>query len=300
MPFERVKALWHTLRFRLMLWNAGAVILTVLATLFVVREGVRLCLLDELDRRLTEDLLEIALAIEEPHAPDFEQLVLDLDRKARGHLQHGWFVRLFHADGRELWASEHAVQLRVPTDAFGDFQPATLDTHRAMQHRVRQKDGRVLIVRVGASLGFLAADMALIDRLVADIEHGRFERSLAGLTAAAAVVTAVEIYLEHYRASFGNKWMWSPIIVTPPVVIAGAAGVVSRRWAKTALPLASVVFAATGLLGEYFHARGVARKPGGWRNAAYNVPTGPPISAPGLMCMVGGMGVLAAVLRREQ
>ena len=153
--------------------------------------------------------------------------------------------------------------------------------------------------RLAASLPDARAGHA-IDRLVVNIEHGRFERSLSGLTAAAAVVTAVEIYLEHYRASFGNKWMWSPIIVTPPVVIAGVAGVVSRRWAKTALPLASVVFAATGVLGEYFHARGVARKPGGWRNAAYNVPTGPPISAPGLMCMVGGMGVLAAVLRREE
>ncbi|WP_227993072.1 hypothetical protein [Pseudactinotalea sp. HY160] len=140
----------------------------------------------------------------------------------------------------------------------------------------------------------------LLDRLVVNIEHGRFERSLSGLTAVAAVVTAVEIYLEHYKASFGNKWMWSPILVTPPVVIAGIAGVYSRRWAKTALPIASAVFAIDGLLGEYFHARGVARKPGGWRLASYNVPTGPPISAPGLMAMVGGMGVLAAVLRRER
>ena len=53
-------------------------------------------------------------------------------------------------------------------------------------------------------------------------------------------------------------------------------------------------YAANGLLGEYFHARGVARKPGGWRGYSYNLPMGPPISAPGLMAMVGGMGLLAA------
>ncbi len=139
-----------------------------------------------------------------------------------------------------------------------------------------------------------------IDRLVKNIEYGRFERSLSGLTALAAVVTTVEIYLEHYKASFGNKWMWSPIAVTPPVVVAGIGGVYSRRWAKTVLPLSAAVYAVNGLMGEYFHARGVGRKPGGWGLATYNVPTGPPISAPGLMCMVGGMGLLAAILRRAR
>jgi hypothetical protein len=140
----------------------------------------------------------------------------------------------------------------------------------------------------------------LIDVMVRDVEHGRFERSLSGLTAAAAAVTTAEIYFEHYRASFGNKWMWSPIIVTPPVIVAGAMGVFSRRWAKTVLPATALIYTANGLLGEYFHARGVARKPGGWKLASYNVPMGPPIAAPGLMCLVGGMGVLAALLRREK
>jgi len=149
--------------------------------------------------------------------------------------------------------------------------------------------------RHGEAAGFTHA----IDRLVADVEHGRFERSLSGLTALAAFVTTAEIYFEHYRASFGNKWMWSPIIVTPPVIIAGIGGVFSRRWAKTVLPVTSVIYTANGLLGEYFHARGVARRPGGWRIASYNVPMGPPIAAPGLMTLVGGMGILAALLRRE-
>jgi hypothetical protein len=140
----------------------------------------------------------------------------------------------------------------------------------------------------------------LIDRAVRNIEHGRFERSLSGLTAFAAAVTTAEIYVEHYRASFGNRMMWSPIMVTPPVVVAGVAGVFSRRWAKRWLPLTSLIYTANGLLGEYYHARGVARKPGGWRMASYNVPMGPPIMAPGLMTIVGALGLLAAILRRER
>src|SRR5205807_9709632 len=110
-----------------------------------------------------------------------------------------------------------------------------------------------------------------IDRWVSNIEHGRFERSLSGLTAFSAVVTTAEVYFEHYRASFGDKMMWSPMVVTPPLVVAGVGGVFSRRWAKTALPLASALYAANGLLGAYYHARGVARRPGGWRLASYNV-----------------------------
>jgi hypothetical protein len=148
--------------------------------------------------------------------------------------------------------------------------------------------------------GAVAEAEHVIDRMVRSVEHGRFERSLSGLTAASALVTGIEIYLEHYKASFGDKWMWSPIVLTPPLVAAGIGGVFSRRWAKTALPVAAGLYTANGLLGEYFHARGVARKPGGWRLWSYNLPMGPPISAPGLMAMVGGMGLLAAVLRREK
>lgn len=140
----------------------------------------------------------------------------------------------------------------------------------------------------------------LVDRVLRNIAHGRFERSLSGLTAFAALVTTAEVYFEHYRASFGNKWMWSPIAVTPPVVVAGVAGVFSERWAKRWLPITSAVYAANGLMGQYFHARGVSRRPGGWRLATYNVPMGPPIAAPGLMSIVGAMGLLAAVLRREK
>jgi hypothetical protein len=141
----------------------------------------------------------------------------------------------------------------------------------------------------------------LIDRAVSDIQHGRFERSLSGLTAFAAAVTTAEIYLEHYRASFGNRWMWSPVLLTPPVVVAGIGGVFSRRWAKRELPIAALLYSANGLLGEYFHARGIARRPGGFQREvlSYNLAMGPPIFAPGLMTIVGGMGLLSAVLRRE-
>ena len=140
----------------------------------------------------------------------------------------------------------------------------------------------------------------LIDRAVQDIRTGHFERSLSALTAAGAVVTAAEIYFEHDRASFGNRLMWLPVALGPVGAAAGVAGFLSHRMAKTALPVASALIVANGLQGTWLHARGVAQKPGGRSNARYNIETGLSLLAPLLMTMVGGMGLLASILRRER
>jgi hypothetical protein len=141
---------------------------------------------------------------------------------------------------------------------------------------------------------------ALLRRAVRDVRTGRFERMLCGLTAAGAAVTTAEIFFEHDSASFGNRWMWAPIALGPATVAAGIAGVFSRRAAKTVLPAMSAIVVANGLQGTFFHARGVGQKPGGWSNAGYNLEMGPPLMAPLLVTMVGGMGLLAAILRREK
>jgi hypothetical protein len=91
--------------------------------------------------------------------------------------------------------------------------------------------------------------------------------------------------------------MWWPIVVLPTAVPAGAAGVFSRRAARTVLPLASAAIVANGLQGTYLHLRGVAQRPGGITR--YNLESGPPVFAPLLASVVGGMGLLAALLRRE-
>jgi hypothetical protein len=119
------------------------------------------------------------------------------------------------------------------------------------------------------------------------------------LTAGGAVITTAEIYTSHDSASFGNRMMWWPIVLMPTLVPAGIAAVFSHRAAKTLLPVASAIVVANGLQGTYLHARGIAAKPGGWKLAAYNLEMGPPLFAPMLASLVGGMGLLAAVLRRE-
>ena len=138
-----------------------------------------------------------------------------------------------------------------------------------------------------------------LDRMIANVETGHFERALSALTAAGALVTAAEIFFEHDSASFGNKMMWWPVVILPTAIPAGIAGVFSKRAAKTVLPLTSLAIVINGLQGTYLHWRGIAQKPGGWSLAFYNMEMGPPVFAPLLASLVGGMGLLAAVLRRE-
>lgn len=134
---------------------------------------------------------------------------------------------------------------------------------------------------------------------LANVRSGRFQRSMAATAAAGAAITAAEIFTEHDGASFGNKMMWWPIVIIPTIVPAGIAAVISSKAAKTVLPVASALVVANGLQGTYLHWRGILQKPGGTSNLRYNIEMGPPMFAPLLATMVGGMGLLASVLGRE-
>ena len=143
----------------------------------------------------------------------------------------------------------------------------------------------------------VAGTTTWLERALSDVRTGRFEQTLAGLTAAGAGITTAEIYLAHDGASFGNKLMWWPVAILPAAVPAGVAGVFSKRAAHTVLPVASALIVANGLQGTWLHWRGVKQRPGGVTR--YNLEAGPPLFAPLLATVVGGMGLLAAVLRRE-
>jgi len=140
----------------------------------------------------------------------------------------------------------------------------------------------------------------MVRRLIRNIRAGRMQKLLAAATALSAPPLAFEIYLEHYKASFGDRWMWTPIYLTPPLTAAGIAGFVSPRAARTVLPFFGALYALDGLIGVYTHFVGIRKRPGGFGEAHYNLVMGPPLLAPGSLAMVGGMGVLAAVMRREK
>ena len=137
-------------------------------------------------------------------------------------------------------------------------------------------------------------------RALDNVRRGRLQRSLSAATAFSALPLGLEIYFEHFRGSFGDKWMWTPVALSPLLTLAGLAGVRSQRAAQTVLPAISGLYCADGLIGVYTHVQGVRKRPGGFAEPLYNIVMGPPLLAPGSLALVGAMGMLAAGMQRER
>jgi hypothetical protein len=106
-------------------------------------------------------------------------------------------------------------------------------------------------------------------------------RVLAGVTAAGLAGTVGEAGLLHFRGAYHNPAMFLPVSLPPlaSILIGAAAlrpGGLRNRIARWWLRLTALL----GFAGVGFHAFGVARNMGGWRNWSQNVLNGPPLPAP--------------------
>ena len=90
--------------------------------------------------------------------------------------------------------------------------------------------------------------------------------------------------------------MYLPVTIGPAGAVAIGASALSSR----ALPIARPLLQATALLGiagPMFHAYGIHRNMGGWRNWSQMILQGPPLPAPPafLGIAVAGLGMLPAL-----
>ncbi|MEO8497237.1 MAG: HAMP domain-containing sensor histidine kinase, partial [Planctomycetota bacterium] len=114
------------------------------------------------DQVLREDLREIEIALtEHEDAPTLHE---QLDRKSAGHAQHKWFASLIGNDGQVRYQSTHAPPASTLNRNSNDLSVRTVGEWRLSAHAVPNGD---MIIRVGASLDSIAADVARLDRLVA-------------------------------------------------------------------------------------------------------------------------------------
>ncbi len=135
--------------------------------------------------------------------------------------------------------------------------------------------------------------------LLQHIREGRFQRGLALIAGFSSILSGLEVTYEHYRGSYSQRVMYTPVILSPALLAASVAGATNRKAARSVLPVVSALTVADGLVGFVFHVRGVHRKPGGWRLPVANIVMGPPIMAPVLFAISGYLGLIAAFLRRE-
>jgi hypothetical protein len=131
------------------------------------------------------------------------------------------------------------------------------------------------------------------------IREGRFQRSLALITAFSSLLAGLEVTYEHYRGSYGQRIMYTPVILSFTLLVTSVWSVFNRWVARVLLPVTSLLLLIDGVVGFFYHIRGIHRKPGGWRIPIFNLIMGPPLFAPPLLGICGLLGLIASLLRRE-
>lgn len=112
--------------------------------------------------------------------------------------------------------------------------------------------------------------------------------------------TVAEVALLHFRGAFQHRAMYAPVTLPPlaaALLVHAACAAPRPRWlARVGLRIT----AALGLLGSLFHARGIARCQGGWRNWSQNILGGPPLPAPPGFTALAVAGLAALHLRETE
>lgn len=125
-------------------------------------------------------------------------------------------------------------------------------------------------------------------------------RALALLISGGLIGTVGEVALLHYRGAFQHRAMYAPLCIPPVAAALLAQAAFARpkdRWlTRFWLRLTT----ALGFIGSGFHARGIARRQGGWRNWSQNLFAGPPLPAPPGFSALALAGLAALRLRATE
>jgi hypothetical protein len=117
-----------------------------------------------------------------------------------------------------------------------------------------------------------------------------FDRAVLLFAAVAYLVIWIQLSLFHWAGGFKHWAMWGPVLATPLVVAGAVAGAFERdsAWGWVAFGLLAFGV-AEGLLGLYYHLRGMASQVGGF--STRNVLSGPPPMLPIAYAAMGVLGI---------
>ncbi len=125
------------------------------------------------------------------------------------------------------------------------------------------------------------------------VESARRLNRAAGTLAGSVLLDSA---MEHHRADFHNKAMWTPIVSSSLSIAASVHGHRDpRHGAHRVRDVIYAVAGLTGVAGTCFHVYNVTKKVGGfsWQNLFYSAPLGAPLA----MALSGLMGFLSERLR---
>jgi hypothetical protein len=125
-------------------------------------------------------------------------------------------------------------------------------------------------------------------------------RTMAAVVSAGLLGTTGEAGMLHFRGAFHNPFMMLPVTLPPlGAMLLGAAAAGgpgrSHRFTRWWMRLLAVM----GFAGVGFHAYGVSRNMGGWRNWSQNILNGPPLPAPPSFAGLALAGLAALGLMKD-
>ena len=129
-----------------------------------------------------------------------------------------------------------------------------------------------------------------------DYVRTRLPKHSAGLIAFSLMGTIAEAGFMHFRGAFQDPAMYAPVTIPPLAAMAIGAAALSPRATVVAEPLLKAT-AVLGIAGPIFHAYGIHRNMGGWKNWSQMILQGPPLPAPPafLGIAAAGLGILPAL-----
>ena len=160
--------------------------------------------------------------------------------------------------------------------------------------------GAPMAILLSGLLGFCSERVREAKRIRPRIFGLPAGRTIAAVTGAGLLGTSGEAGLLHFRGAYHNPFMAVPVTLPPigaALLMSAAAGRRGRthrftRWWMRLLT-------AMGVAGVGFHAYGVSRNMGGWRNWSQNILNGPPLPAPPSFAGLALAGLAALGLMRE-
>jgi hypothetical protein len=160
--------------------------------------------------------------------------------------------------------------------------------------------GAPMAILLSGLLGFCSERVRESDRTGPDIFGLPAGRTVAAVAGAGLLGTTGEAGLLHFRGAYHNPFMAVPVTLPPigaALLMSAAAGARGKSHRLTRLWMRLLTL--MGLAGVGFHAYGVSRNMGGWRNWTQNILNGPPLPAPPSFAGLALAGLAALGLMRE-
>lgn len=122
------------------------------------------------------------------------------------------------------------------------------------------------------------------------------DRILILFVSLAFLLIGIQVTMFHYRQNFHHKSMWTPVVSAPIYFAAGLAlTFYNAGWLRALFILFMTIGVLNGLVGVYYHAKGVSVRVGGW--APRNFLIGPPVVLPFLFTSISALGLIALFWR---